>query len=205
VTVSGGVAMIVRAEILMPEDVNRLFEAGWSDSVYLHKGPMAVRGTINACMFCDNTGIFMCELCGRMSCVQAGWPILLCPVCKGSVGVRQKHFVTEGFMPLSSTGFIHQWGRFRLRRDGSPWFTGERVTGNLHAGEGREDAGIDDLVVRETVVEGTVIDSPSLPQPAKQIEPPRPLELPSPEKEDARARLRKFLSDQRKGGEGEKP
>lgn len=41
-------------------------------------------------------------------------------------------------------------------------------------------------------------NAPALPQ-------PRRLELPSPEKEDARARVRKFLSDQRKPVEGDKP
>ncbi len=46
--------------------------------------------------------------------------------------------------------------------------------------------------------------APAVDRTAPSLPPPRRLELPSPEKEDARARLRKFLSDQRKPGEGDK-
>ena len=172
ITMSRGAAMIGKAHMLLPEEVAALEHQAKADKVVLHRGPVVVRAAVNTCMFCNETAVFVCVMCGRMSCVRVTWPILRCKVCKGSV--RERHWLTEGFMPMSRTGFIHAWEWFR--RPSSLDFTA--------------------TVQREIVLE-TVIERPSLPEPAKHIEPPRPLELPAPEKEDARARLRKYLKEKR--------
>lgn len=183
ITVSNGAAIAVRAELLMPEDVEALFKAGWSDKVYVHKGPMAVRGTITNCIFCENTAVFMCYRCGKMFCCRSSWYLSVCPLCNGSQ--EEHNYVREGFMPMSGTGFLNSWKRFRLRPDGSPFSRGVM------------DWALPDkiAVVDVTMIRGTVVERPSLPEPAKELPPPRPLELPAPEKEDARARLRKYLKE----------
>ena len=190
--VKGG-AVIGGAEILMPEQVADLERQPARAVIY--EGALMVRLSLNACMFCNESAIVLCPTCRRMSCAHAGCWTFGCEVC-GWVGLidGKGALVGEGFMPLSVTGFVHE-GRAvsrkrtapipsRRRRSWWPWAKGTDAPDT--------SGGFEVEPFESGDLPGMSVADAMPPSP-----PPRALELPSPEKEDARARLRKFLDEKK--------